>query len=97
MISRLYMHAIFAVAGVPLAAGIVSTGVVCTLYTTLVSIVRPKRRRPPEKCLKRRGERTAGCIEGYPRGSLTQGDQDTGIPLRNTPRGEGGEPAVSAG
>lgn len=33
------MHVTFAVAGVPLAAGIVSTGVVCTLYTTLVSIV----------------------------------------------------------
>ena len=32
------MHVTFAVAGVPLAVGIVSTGVVCTLYTTLVSI-----------------------------------------------------------
>ena len=39
IISRLYMHVTFAVTGVPLAAGIVSTGVVCTLYTTLVSIV----------------------------------------------------------
>ena len=29
--------------------------------------------------------------------SLTQGDQNAGVPLRNTPKGEGGEPAVSAG
>lgn len=29
--------------------------------------------------------------------SLTQGDQNAGVPLRNTPKGERGEPAVSAG